>query len=266
MNLAVIEATNLTKTYSAGTGLLDWLFRNSSMKPKTTALNGVNLRIEKGEIITLLGPNGAGKTTLIKILAGLMTPDSGNVNICGFDTVKDLAKTKQCVSLVLGEEKSFYWRLTGRQNLEFFGILYNLSRDRIRQKIKQAAELLDLDLDKRYQECSTGMKFRLALARGFLSDAKLILMDEPTRSLDPNVANRLRELIKTMRNEKGCAFFFATHDVHEAETVADRIVILDQGKIRASGRLSDLRNILGNNEASVEDIFQRVTIEDQYVF
>lgn len=225
----------------------------------TLALDGVDLEVPAGEVFALLGPNGAGKTTLIKILCSLILPDGGEASVHGLDVVKNPAEVRSLLSLVVGEERSFYWRLTGRQNLEFFAMLYNLPRKTARQRIEEAASILGLeDLEKRYQEYSTGMKQRLALARSLLHDAKLIFMDEPTRSLDPNASAKLREFIRGLKR----TVFFTTHQIQEAQSLADRIAILDKGKIKACGTLKELQCRFGLPDVSLEKIFQKVTSED----
>lgn len=223
----------------------------------TLALDGVDLEVPAGEVFALLGPNGAGKTTLIKILCSLILPDGGEASVYGLDVVKNPAEVRSLLSFVVGEERSFYWRLTGRQNLEFFATLYNLPRKAARQRIEEAASILGLeDLEKRYQEYSTGMKQRLALARSLLHDAKLIFMDEPTRSLDPNASLKLREFIRKK------TVFFTTHQIQEAQSLADRIAILDKGKIKACGTLKELQCRFGLPDVSLEKIFQKITSED----
>ena len=231
------------------------------------ALRGINLTLKRGEFFGLLGPNGAGKTTLIKVLASLILPENGRVKIYGLDALEEPEKVRSWVSLAFGDERSFYWRLTGRQNLEFFSALYNLTQKAARERIEQAALLFDLhDLDKLYQNHSTGMRQRLALARSFLSDARLLLMDEPTRSLDPLAAAKLRDLIRDGLMKDGRTVFFTTHNTEEAEKIADRIAIIDQGSIRACGTLTELRTLIGDPLASLEEIMQRLILpENLYV-
>ena len=253
-----IEVNHLTKTFQNPAPFL------SSRKPSrvTKALNAVNLSINDGEIFVLLGPNGSGKTTLIKILCTLMLPDSGRVTIAGFDLIQQARSVRPLVSLVFGDEQSFYWRLTGRQNLEFFAALYGLSKKQAKKKINEAEKVLQLpDLDKGYQTYSTGMRQHLALARIFFHDAKIIFMDEPTRSLDPNARARLRDLIQTLRRTQNRTFFLSTHDTLEAGELADRIAILDQGEIKAVGDLKSLRQQTElSPSATLEEIFRKRTL------
>ncbi|OIO39391.1 MAG: hypothetical protein AUJ72_00830 [Candidatus Omnitrophica bacterium CG1_02_46_14] len=244
MIAAAVETKSLKKIFSKIKG------------QETLALDDVSLRVDTREIFALLGPNGAGKTTLIKILAGLVLADGGQAKVFGYDVAKNPKDVHKAISLVLGEERSFYWRLTGLQNLEFFGVLYNLSGQTLRKKIEKAANLLDLhDLDKPYQQYSTGNKFRLALARSFLNDAKLLFMDEPTKSLDPGAASKLRTLMKRLSREEGKTIFFATHDTEEAEEIADRMAVIDQGAIKGLGSLKDLQRQIANPAASLNEIF-----------
>ena len=219
------------------------------------ALQPLDLEVGQGEIFALLGPNGAGKTTLVKILSTLMLPDSGRAQIFEKDLVKDAKEIRQQIGALLGgEDRSFYWRLTGRQNLEVFGALYNLSKKQTRNKIEELSVLFGItDLDQRFDLCSTGQKHRLIMARSFLNDARLIFMDEPTRSLDPLSRLQLRRLIQKMAAE-GKTFFFTTHDTREAEELAGRLAILDQGKIIL--RLS--RDEFTSGGVSLEDIFCRI--------
>lgn len=213
-----------------------------------TVLDQIDLKVESGKIFALLGPNGAGKTTLIKILCTLIIPDLGGARICGTDVLRDPENTKKHISLVVGEERSFYWRLTGRQNLEFFAALYGLKKKEARRKIDDAASLFEIDfLDRRYQEYSAGMKQHLALARSLLNDASVIFMDEPTRSLDPAAAARFKAMIKKFVVENQRTIFFATHRLDEVEELADTVAILDQGKVRLHTSVNELRLTKGDS-------------------
>ena len=246
--------------FSRGIGWWDLLSRRAASRKRTLALDEVDLRVAPGEIFALLGPNGAGKTTLIKVLAGLVVADAGEASIFGHDIRRDFKKAHALMSLVLGEERSFYWRLTGRQNLEFFAALYNLSGRDARTRIARAATVVALpDLDQRYQEYSTGNKFRLALARSFLNDARLLFMDEPTRSLDPSAAGNLRSLVRDLSRREGKTVFFTTHDTREAEEIADRIAILGEGRIKGVGTLSEIRAQASAPSASLAEIFGLLT-------
>lgn len=250
----MIVAAGVTKTFRPGRGLTQIFKKKECVK----ALDGVSLKVKKGEVFALLGPNGAGKTTLIKIFCSLLLPDSGEVKIAGFNIKTQSALAKRSIGIVVGEERSFYWRLTCRQNLSFFATLYNLPRRSARAKIDELAHTLQIDeMDKRYQECSTGIKQRLAIARCLLSDAQVIFMDEPTRSLDPIAASEIRKMIREkLAGELGKTVFFTTHQTHEAEDVADRIAVIDHGRIKVEGSPERLRIQFGKPGASLEEIFR----------
>ncbi|MGZ5438248.1 MAG: ATP-binding cassette domain-containing protein [Candidatus Aminicenantales bacterium] len=185
-----ILAENLVKRYPVVRG-----FRELILKPfdrrTVTALDGVDLEVGRGRVFCLLGPNGAGKTTLIKILGTLVLPDGGRAAVDGHDVALEPGPAKTSVGYAVGDERSFYWRLTGRQNLEFFAALYGLrgaARDRKVGELMQFAGL-DGAADLRVHSDSTGMRQMLSFARALLADAAILLVDEPTRSLDPQAAD-----------------------------------------------------------------------------
>lgn len=212
-----------------------------------TALEDVNIRVERGEVFGLLGPNGAGKTTLIKTLCTLLLPNEGTALVNGYDIVKEEREVRRSIGYVVNDERSFYWRLTGRRNLEFFAILNNLAPNRTNRRIGEVLRLVGLETngDKRVKDYSTGMKQKLAIARGMLSDPEVLFMDEPTRSLDPVIAKSLREFIrKNIVEGQGKTVFLTTHNLGEAEDLCDRIAIIDRGKIKACGTLDEMRALL----------------------
>lgn len=185
------------------------------------ALIRIDLEIPPGNIFALVGPNGAGKTTLLKILAGLLLPDQGSARIEG------------PVSLTLSEGRSFYMRLTPRQNLEFFAALYGLSGPQARERIRRTAEQMGFtpSLDRPYEQLSTGTRQRVAIARSFLNEAPVLLLDEPTRGLDPLAKRELRGFLKQLSRERGRTLLLATHDLSEAAELADRIGVLHEGRL-----------------------------------
>ncbi len=239
-----IQINQLTKRFRRSSGYRD-LVPGISARAEVHAVNGVDLSVQEGQLFGLLGPNGAGKTTLIKILCTLMLPTSGAASIFGFDVVQQEQNVKKLVGLVTCEERSFYWRLTGRQNLLFFAALYGISGSRARSRIDDLLDLMELtgDADRRFQDYSTGMKQKLAVARGLLSDPKLLFMDEPTRSLDPISARGLRKFIREEIVERqGRTVLLTTHLMGEVEELCDRLAIMDRGRIVGSGTLGELRS------------------------
>ncbi|MFX0093712.1 MAG: ABC transporter ATP-binding protein [Candidatus Hodarchaeota archaeon] len=242
-----IEAIDISKTFTQAGNFKDVLI-HPSKKKKTIALKNVSFKLKESQVCTILGPNGAGKTTLIKILCTLILPDKGGAYVNGYDISKEEQKVRASIGLVIPRERSFYWRLSGRKNLEFFASLYTLPKLEANARINHLLELTGLKerADDRVDNYSLGMKHRLAIARGLLNDPPILFMDEPTNSLDPYSAHKLREFIKEkLVKEQGKTIFLATHNMQEAEKLSDRLMIIDQGKIRAQGELKDFQRILG---------------------
>jgi ABC-2 type transport system ATP-binding protein len=201
-----------------------------------TALAGIDLSVAPGEVVTLLGPNGAGKSTLIRILATTVLPDEGSVHVAGYDAVAQPTAVRRSFGLALGDERSWYWRLSGRRNLEFFAALYGLRR-------REAAARVDVLLreigladaaDRRFDGYSTGMRMRLSLARALLPDPRVLLLDEPTRSLDPLAASAFQARVLELASARRMAVLYATHDLHEAAEIASRVLILVRGRVAAT--------------------------------
>ena len=253
MNYA-IEVYNLKKKYIKEKRFAELLL-HPFKKEIIHALNGISLRIKKGEICGLLGPNGAGKTTLIKILATLVLPDSGRAYIKGNDVVIEEDNVKNSIGLIHNDERSFFWRLTGRQNLEFFASIYNIKRKDIKKRVDSVIKIVDLKdkEDERFDSYSTGMKQKMAIARGLLTNPDILLIDEPTRGVDPISALKIRKFLKEMLVKKmKKTILIATHDLREAQFLCDNIVILHKGKIRAGGSLEKLSKKVGAELIDIE--------------
>jgi ABC-2 type transport system ATP-binding protein len=209
------------------------------------AVDDVSLEVGRGEVFGLLGPNGAGKTTLIRILATLLQPTSGRAAICGYDTAAQPMQARASLGAVLAGERSLYWKLSGRENLEYFGALYHLPRARLTERIAALLSRMELTdrADELVERYSTGMKQRLSLARALLPDPPVLLLDEPTLGLDPQSARRLRELVLTLKSE-GRAVLLTTHYMEEADFLCDRVAIIDHGRVIALDTPSNLKRNL----------------------
>jgi ABC-2 type transport system ATP-binding protein len=245
---AAISTYELTKKFARTSGYRDLLpFRN---KQWVTAVEKVSLEIQPGEFFGLLGPNGAGKTTLIKLLCCLVLPTSGTGSVYGNDVLKKEQAVKRLVGLVNAEERSFYWRLTGRENLRFYASLYHLPRQESRQRIDELLNVvgLDKDADMRFQNYSTGMRQKMAIIRGLLSEPKVLFVDEPTRSLDPVSAHSVRSFLKEKVVIEKKTIVLATHNLTEAEQLCDRLAIMDHGQMIALGTVKELRAIFQTYE------------------
>jgi ABC-2 type transport system ATP-binding protein len=220
-----------------------------------TALAGVSLTIPVGEVHGLLGPNGAGKTTLVKILSTVLLPTSGRALVCGHDVVTETKAVRPLIGIVFGGERGLYTRLSARKNLEYWGALYRLSGAEIKSRSAALLDRVGLTerADQRVEEFSRGMKQRLHLARGLMGDAKVLFLDEPTTGMDPLAAREFRTLIGELKGE-GRTILLTTHDMVEAETVCDRVTLIDRGRILATETPRSLGSLISR--------FQRIDVED----
>ena len=209
---------------------------------KVEALDGVSLDVEPGEVVALLGPNGAGKSTLIRILSTTVLPDSGSATVAGHDVVSDAMAARRFLGVMIGDERSHYWRISGRRNLAFFGALFGLSRNEAAVRTERLLEEVGLSdaADRQVLGYSSGMRARLSLARALLPDPPLLLLDEPTRNLDPLGAVAFRETASRLITERRTGILFATHDLHEAVAISNRIVVLAAGRIVLEESATDL--------------------------
>jgi len=214
------------------------------------ALSDVSLSVGRGEVLGLLGPNGAGKTTLIKILATLIMPDDGSASLSGCDIAQSPELVRAKIGLVNTNERSFYWRLTGKQNLNFFAKLYNLHGKGQRQRVHELLDFVGLadKADTPFMTYSTGQRQRLAIARSLLSEPEVLLFDEPTSSLDPVGSAELIKFVKhDLVGEYKKTVIWCTHDLNEAEKVSDQIIIINQGKVVVQGDIKQVKEHLTKN-------------------
>jgi ABC-2 type transport system ATP-binding protein len=220
----MIEAHGLTKHYE-----------------RVTAVDSLTLRVGRGEILALLGPNGAGKTTTTRMLAGILRPNAGGACVAGFDILTETENVRAAVG-VLTEQHGLYSRMRCGEYLDFFGALYGLSpaerRDRAQTLMRDLR--LEVDSDAWLAEFSKGMRQRLALVRALMHSPKVLLLDEPTSALDPESARLVRDLLRSMR-AAGCTIMVCTHNLSEAEELADRIAIIRRGRLIAEGTAAELR-------------------------
>jgi len=254
----MVEIEKLTKLFYPPPSYSDIVKLRFKHKIPTKALDNVSFSLKRGKILGILGPNGAGKTTLLKIISTLMLPDKGKVIVNGFKTGKDDERIKSLIGLVTSEERSFYWRLTGIQNLEFFASLYGLNGRQTKSRIRRLLELFKIDYaNKRFGTYSTGMKRKFALIRALLHNPQILLFDEPTKSLDYNSAQELRMFIKNLAIE-GKTILFATHIMEEAQNLCNLFIILHKGRIYGIGALKDLREKIGSVSANLAEIYLKL--------
>ncbi len=256
--MAFVEVNNLTKHFKPALRLRHLLFQPKGST--ITALDNVSFSLEAGQILGLVGANGAGKSTLLKMLSTLILPDKGMINIDGVNAIKQPEKAKRLLAWVSGEERSLYWRLSGRANLEFFAAFYNLPKDKIDKRIDELLARLEIERpDQRIAEYSSGIKHRLNLARGLLANPRLLLLDEPTKSLDPTSGHKLRQFIKDdLAQQEKKTIIIATHNLHEAEEICDTIAIMDKGRIKLSGTLAQLiEKVKASPAAGIEELYHK---------
>ena len=228
--------------------------------PTSPALRGISLEVRQGEAVALLGANGAGKTTLLRIVATLLLPTRGTAFLAGHDTAREPAAVRRQIGYHAGSDLGFYARLTGRQNLGFFGRLNHLSDEFSASRIESLSERFGLSraLDRQARALSSGTIQRLSLIRALLHQPKVLLLDEPTRSLDAIAAADFRHFLKTeVLARKDTSMLFASHTMQEIELLADRVAILDEGNLLAFDTPTSLR--ARTLSSSLEEAFARIT-------
>jgi ABC-2 type transport system ATP-binding protein len=238
---ATVEVSDLHRTFQ------------TKDKP-VVALDGISFQVGEGEIFGVLGPNGAGKTTTIRILSTLLLPTSGWARVKGFDVSKEPEKVRHVINMASGAEKAGYDFISARTNLWFFSQLYGIPSDVANNRIDQLSEMLGLTkhLNKKFYALSTGYRQRATIARAFVNDPRVVFLDEPTIGLDVMTALNIREFLKVQAREKGRTIMLATHNMAEAESICDRIAIIDKGKIIAIGSPDSLKRSLGAPSQVIE--------------
>jgi ABC-2 type transport system ATP-binding protein len=225
----MIQMNEVTKVYESKnrTGL----FRSETRS--LTAVKALTLDIQPGEIVGLLGLNGAGKTTTIRMLSTLLDPTSGSIEIDGLSMAGNRRAIQQKVNMIPGGERMLYWRLTGRENLEYFGKLYGLSSTAIRTESARLLNEVGLTeaADQPVEQYSKGMKQRLQIARGLINNPDYLFLDEPTLGLDAPIARQLRGTVRTLAKEQGKGILLTSHYLQEVEELCDRVYVLSRGEL-----------------------------------
>lgn len=236
----MIEAKNIKKDYYIKSG--KFFDRKKSVKE---AVKNVNIKIEKGSIVGLLGINGAGKTTTIKMLTTMISPTSGTIEMDGLDIVKNHLEAKKRINIITGGERNLYWRLTGQENLEYFGALYGINKCELDKKIGEILKIVDLydAKDIPVEKYSKGMKQRLQIARGLINNPEYLFLDEPTLGLDVMIAKSVHNYIKKLAQEEKKGILITTHYIHEAELLCDYVYVINEGIIVAEGTPEEIKNL-----------------------
>ncbi|MDK2835168.1 MAG: type transport system ATP-binding protein [Methanolobus sp.] len=213
-----------------------------------TAVDNIDITVEKGELFGLLGPNGAGKSTLISMLSTMLRPTSGSASVWGYDIARYPTKVRQSIGVVF-QETTLDQKLTGRENLDLHGRLYGLNRKQRSERIKEVLELVELSRweNEIVQKYSGGMMRRLEIARGLMHYPNLLFLDEPTIGLDPQTRNHIWDYIRELNREKNITMVLTTHYMEEADRLCNRIAIIDHGKIITMGTPQELKSSLGGD-------------------
>jgi ABC-2 type transport system ATP-binding protein len=239
----VIEIKHISKSYNKG---------------KVRAVNDLDLTVKSGEIFGFLGPNGAGKTTTIKMIVGLLRPDSGSIAVDGLDTQKDALKCKSITTYV-PDYPNVYERLTGLEYLNFIGDVYGVPKNERLERIGKWLDIFELAgaVSNPIQSYSHGMKEKIVLIAALLPAPRVMVLDEPMVGLDPRASHSLKELMRE-HCDQGKTLFFSTHVMEVAEKLCDRIGIIHQGRLIACGTMDELK-ALDRADTSLENIFLELT-------
>ncbi len=223
------------------------------------AVNDLSLHVPAGELFACLGPNGAGKTTTIKMMVGLLQPTAGHIHLCGIDAVAQRREANRLLGFV-PDQPYLYEKLSGREFLQFVGELFGLGGDDIAVGIEEQIKALELAafIDHLTESYSHGMKQRLAFAAAFLHKPKLLVLDEPMVGLDPRSMRMVKDLLKA-EARRGTTVFMSTHTLSIAEEIADRIGVIDQGRLLFLGTVNELRRHLSLGDQSLEQLYLTLT-------
>lgn len=257
----ILEVRNVSKIFFPPISTRQLLCADLKRRNGVSALDDVSFSVKIGKISTILGPNGAGKTTLLKIIATLILPDKGSVILDGkYKAGQDDEKIKSLIGLAVSPERGFYPRLNGEQNLYFFGTLAGLSHQESKARMEELFEIFEVPYaKKRFDSYSAGMQQKISLIRALMPLPKLLLLDEPTRSLDYNTSRTVKLYLKNIVETKKTTIIFTTHQMKEAEEFGDYFFILSRGRLLGKGTYADLKKQCDAPGASLADIFEALT-------
>lgn len=264
MNHMALEVTGVTKRFVKSERFRwPWKGNGNGRKP-VVAVDSVSFQVRRGEVFGILGPNGSGKSTLVRCIATLLLPDEGGITIFGHDVLREEMAVKQLINRV-SVEASFFKKLTPMENLLYGARLYGLGARDARERVLEVLGRLGLKKQAIFQpmeEMSRGMQQKVAIARAFLTQPILLLLDEPTTGLDPRSKREVQAFVEELRDTHDATILLTTHDMQEAEALCDRIAILDEGQIVALDTPAGLKALVpGPNgyEPTLEDVFMELT-------
>ena len=261
-----LDVRSALKTFGASTQLpMLWRRPNGSHahSAQTIAVNHVSFSVRHGEIFGVLGPNGSGKSTLIRLMATLLTPDGGQITVFGHDVAKEPTAVQRLINRV-SVEASFFKKLSPMENLMYGARLYGVGANEAREQVEMILTRLGLQkksIFRPMEEMSRGMQQKVAIARALLSRPILLLLDEPTTGLDPRSKREVQAFVRELRDQHDATIVLTTHDMNEAESLCDRIAIIDGGNIVALDTPANLKKLIPANdhEPTLEDVFLQLT-------
>jgi len=265
----VIEVKNLSKTFKIKLkekglkGSLKSIFKPRYKEIK--AVKNINLEVEKGEIIAFIGPNGAGKSTTIKMLTGILYPDSGEVNILGIDPKKERKKLAYQIGTVFGQKEQLWTHLTPYDNFKFFGAIYDIDDLIVEKKIEELKTLFELDefINTPVRNLSLGQRIRCEIVASLIHEPKVLFLDEPTIGLDPVVKENIRTLIKRMNKEYKTTVFLTSHDIGDIEKLCKRVIIINNGQVVLDDSMENLKYHYLNKKIVEVKMKEKVNLDDE---
>jgi len=263
--MAIVEVENLVKqfkVYERKKGLLNsLLIRNFKV---VNAVNGISFSIKKGETVGFIGPNGAGKSTTIKMLAGILCPTSGSVNVLGFNPFEQREEYAKNMGVVFGQRTQLWWDLPVRESFNLLKHIYNIPEVKFKRKMKKFSEILGLDrlLNIPVRKLSLGQRMRCDLAASLIHNPKIVFLDEPTIGLDIIAKQRIRNFIKDANKKEKTTVILTTHDMRDIEEICKRTIIIDKGKIIYDGSIEEVRKRFSSGKVIVIDFHSKVNKSD----
>ena len=267
--MSVIEVKNLQKTFRVKkkeSGLKGSL--KSIIKPtyrQIEAVKGIDFTVSKGEMIAFIGPNGAGKSTTIKMLTGILYPDSGDISILGLDPKKERKKLAYEIGTVFGQKEQLWTHLTPYDNFKFFGAIYDIPEEVVERKIQELKEVFELEefLNTPVRNLSLGQRIRCEIVASLIHEPKILFLDEPTIGLDPVVKENIRSLIKRMNKEYKTTIFLTSHDVGDIEKLCKRVIINNHGELVLDDTMENLKYHYLNKKIVEAKMKEKVNLEEE---
>ena len=267
--MSIIEVNKLSKDFKVKTKEKGFKGSIKSMfKPKykiVHAVKNINLNIEKGEIIAFIGPNGAGKSTTIKMLTGILYPDSGSIKVMGIDPVKERKKLAYEIGTVFGQKEQLWTHLTPYDNFKFFAAIYDIPNSVAEKKINELIMLFELNdfINTPVRNLSLGQRIRCEIVASIIHEPKVLFLDEPTIGLDPVVKENIRSLIKRMNKEYKTTIFLTSHDVSDIEKLCKRVIIINNGQVVLDDSMENLKYHYLNKKIVEVKMKEKVSINDE---